>query len=50
MTLRGLNAASGAVQAAIEGSAGRALRHQRSLGTVRNPRKEGRLALWGLAE
>ena len=49
MALRGLDPSSGAVLAAIEGSAGRALRHQRSLGTVRNPRKEGRLALWELA-
>ena len=46
VALRGLDPSSGAVLAAIEGSAGRALRHQRSLGTVRNPRKEGRLALW----
>ena len=45
---RGLDPSSGAVLAAIESSAGRALRHQRSLGTVRNPRKEGRLALWEL--
>lgn len=45
VALRGLDPSSGAVLAAIEGSAGRALRHQRSLGTVRNPRKEGRLAL-----
>ena len=49
VALRGLDPSSGAVLAAIEGSAGRALRHQRSLGTVRNPRKEGRLALWELA-
>ena len=50
VALRGLDPSSGAVLAAIEGSAGRALRHQRSLGTVRNPRKEGRLALWALVE
>lgn len=49
VALRGLHPSSGAVLAAIEGSAGRALRHQRSLGTVRNPRKENRLALWKLA-
>ncbi|GAA0571111.1 hypothetical protein GCM10009416_07140 [Craurococcus roseus] len=49
MAPRGLGAASEAVLAAIEGSARRALRHQRTLGTVRNPRKEGRLALWELA-
>ena len=50
VALRGLDPSSGAVLAAIEGSAGRALRHQRSLGTVRNPEKRGRLALWSLAE
>ena len=33
-----------------KGSAGRALWHQRSLGTVRNPQKEGRPAPWELAE
>ena len=49
VALRGLDPSSGAVLAAIEGSAGRALRPQRTLGTVRNPRKEGRLALWELA-
>lgn len=49
VALRGLDAASGAVRSAVEGSAGRALRHQRTAGTVRNPRKEGRLALWELA-
>ena len=48
VALRGLDPSSGAVLAAVEGSAGRALRHQRSLGTVRNPRKEGRAALWEL--
>ena len=36
VALRGLDPSSGAVLAAIEGSAGRALRRQRSLGTVRN--------------
>jgi hypothetical protein len=49
VALRGLDPSSGAVLAAIKGGAGRALRHQRTLGTVRNPRKEGRLALWELA-
>jgi hypothetical protein len=50
VALRCLDPSSGAVLAAIESSAGRALRHQRSAGTVRNPRKEGRLASWELAE
>ena len=49
VALRRLDAASGAVRAAIEGSAGRALKHQRSLGTVRNLRKKRRSALWELA-
>ncbi len=49
VALRGLDAASGAVRAAIEGSAGRALRHQRGAGTVRNPAKAGRSVLWELA-
>ena len=49
VALRGLDAASGAVRAAVEGSAGRALRHQRDKGAVRNPRKEGRAALWETA-
>lgn len=49
VALRGLDPSSGAVLAAVEGSAGRALRHGRSLGAARNPRKEGRLALWELA-
>lgn len=49
VALRGLDAASGAVRAAVEGSAGRALRHQRDKGAVRNPRKAGRSALWELA-
>ena len=50
VALRGLDPSSGAVLAAIEGSAGRALRHQRSLGTVRNPRKAGRAVLWEVAD
>ena len=49
VALRGLDAASGAVRAAVEGSAGRALRHQRDKGAVRNPAKRGRSALWELA-
>ena len=49
VALRGLDAASGAVRAAVEGSAGRALRHQRDKGAVRNPRKAGRSVLWELA-
>ena len=48
--LRGLDPSSGAVLAATEGSAGRALRHQRTLRTVRTPQKDGRLTLWELAE
>jgi hypothetical protein len=40
----------GAVRAAaVEGSAGRALRRQREAGTVRNPAKAGRSVLWELA-
>ena len=50
VALRGLDAASGAVRAAVEGSAGRALRHQRDKGAVRNPAKVGRAVLWELAE
>jgi hypothetical protein len=50
VALRGLDAQSGAVRAAVEGTAGRALRHQRSLGTVCNPPRTGRLMLWELAE
>ena len=50
VALRGLDPASGAVRAAVEGSAGRALRHQRAAGTVRNPPKQGRSVLWELAE
>lgn len=46
---RGLDGSSAAVRAAMVGSAGRALRHQRTLGTARNPPKAGRLALWELA-
>jgi hypothetical protein len=42
---RGLDAASGAVRAAVQGSAGRALRHQRAAGPVRNPAKAGRSVL-----
>lgn len=49
LLLRGLDAASGAVRAAVEGSAGRALRHLRDKGTVRNPAKAGRSVLWELA-
>ncbi len=49
VALRGLDAASGAVRAAVEGSAGRALRHQRAAGAVRNPAKQGRSALWEVA-
>ena len=49
VALRGLDAASGAVPAAVEGSAGRALRHQREKGMVRNPCKERRAVLWELA-
>jgi hypothetical protein len=48
VALRGLDAASGAVRAAVEGSAGRALRHQRDKGAVRNPAKAGRSVLWEL--
>ena len=49
IALRALDAGSGAVRSAIEASAGRALRHQRKAGTVRNPEKVGRAVLWGLA-
>ena len=49
VALRGLDAASGAVRNAMEGAAGRALRHQRTAGTVRNPAKAGRSVLWELA-
>ncbi len=49
VALRGLDAASGAVRAAVEGSAGRALRHQREKGAVRNPAKQGRAVRWELA-
>ena len=45
VALRGLDAASGAVRAAVEGSAGRALLHQRDKGAVRSPAKAGRSAL-----
>jgi hypothetical protein len=50
VALRDLDAASGAVRAAVEGSAGRALRHQRGKGGVRNPAKAGRSVLWGLSD
>lgn len=50
VALRGLDAASGAVRAAVEGSAGRALRHQRRKGAVRNPTKAGRAVLWELTD
>ncbi len=49
VALRGLDAASGAVRAAVEGSAGRALRHRRAAGTVKNPAKQGRSTLRELA-
>ena len=49
VALRGLDLPSVAVLEATKGGAGRALRHQRRLGTVKNPHKEGRLALWELA-
>ncbi len=49
VALRGLDAASSAVRAAVEGSAGRALRHQRDKGAARSPAKAGRSALWELA-
>ena len=49
LLLRGLDAATGAVRAVVEGSAGRALRHQREKGGVRSPAKAGRAVLWELA-
>ena len=49
LLLRGLGAADGAVRAAVEASASRALRHQREKGAVRNPAKAGRAVLWELA-
>ena len=49
VALRGLDPSSGAVLAAIEGSVGRALRHQRAAGAVRNPGKAGRVVLWEVA-
>jgi len=49
VALRGLDVASGAVRAAVEGSTGRALRHQRDKGAVRNPAKQGRAVLWEVA-
>lgn len=48
VALHGLDAASGAVRAAVEGGAGRALRHQRDRDAVRNPTKAGRAVLWEL--
>jgi hypothetical protein len=50
VALRGLDAASGVVRAAVEGSAGRALRHLRGKGGIHNPAKAGRSVLWALAE
>ena len=38
-----------AMRSAMEGSVGRALRHQRDKGAVGNPRKSGRSVLWELA-
>jgi len=49
VALRGLDAASGALWAAVEGAAGRALRHQRDKGAVRNPAAQGRAVLWKIA-
>ena len=49
VALRGLEPVSGAVRAAVEAGAGRALRHQRTAGLVRNPPKQGRSVLWELA-
>jgi hypothetical protein len=48
---RGLDAASRAVRSAMEGSAGRALRHQRAAGAarMRNPAEAGRSVLWEVA-
>ena len=37
------------MRAAVEGSAGRALRHRRDKGMVWNPAKAGRSVLWELA-
>ncbi|MCB4825521.1 hypothetical protein [Roseicella aerolata] len=48
IALRALDAASGAVRKAVESSVGRALRHQRVAGTVRNGEKMGRSSLWAL--
>jgi hypothetical protein len=50
MALRALDAGSGAVRSAVEGSVGRALRHQRAAGVVKNPQKVGRSVAWGLVE
>ena len=49
IALRGLDATNGAVRRAVDGGVGRALRHQRMAGTVRNPAKAGRVVLWELA-
>jgi hypothetical protein len=46
--LRALDAGSGAVRSAVADSVGRALRHQRASGVVRNTEKVGRSVLWGL--
>jgi len=45
IALRALDAGSGAVRSAIESSVGRALRHQRAAGVVRNTEKAGRSVL-----
>ncbi len=50
VALRGLDVASGAVRAAVEGSAGRALQHQRAKETVRTADSTGRSMLWELVE
>jgi hypothetical protein len=49
LLLRDLDAADGAVRKAVEGSASRALRHQRAAGAVRTAAKAGRALLWELA-
>lgn len=46
--LLGPGLSGGAGQAALAASVGRALKHQRSLGAVRNPAKQGRVVLWEL--
>ena len=50
LLLRGLDAADGAVRQAVEASASRALRHQRTAGTARPAEKTGRSVLWVLAD